>query len=247
MASFFFAVHGAEYAFGAHDFPTSGVFEVEPRQCPGFRFRKSIFIGTTCLDPIQVRQFMELHSVNYNGDTYHLITKNCNYFCKNMCYKLTGNKIPKWVNRLARIGTIALNTCANAYSSSTISCSKGDSDLMRLIVLSQNALSSFNSPWHHFFLFYIIVSTLLSRNEVYHGYRVYECCVVVLQSGSTFSVTPYRNVLCNCAPDMCIHKELSEILHYVFSRLLHSAACQLRGQCQFWPYRFMPSFVFLLY
>uniref|UniRef100_A0ACD5XHI9 Uncharacterized protein n=1 Tax=Avena sativa TaxID=4498 RepID=A0ACD5XHI9_AVESA len=99
-------VHGVEYAFGAHDYPTSGVFEVEPRQCPGFRFRRSIFLGTTCLDPIQVRQFMELQSVNYNGDTYHLIMKNCNHFCKDMCYKLTGSKIPKWVNRLARIGAI---------------------------------------------------------------------------------------------------------------------------------------------
>uniref|UniRef100_A0A453IQX5 PPPDE domain-containing protein n=1 Tax=Aegilops tauschii subsp. strangulata TaxID=200361 RepID=A0A453IQX5_AEGTS len=38
-------VHGVEYAFGAHDYPTSGVFEVEPRQCPGFRFRRSIFLG----------------------------------------------------------------------------------------------------------------------------------------------------------------------------------------------------------
>ncbi|KAL3571699.1 hypothetical protein D5086_025603 [Populus alba] len=46
-------VHGVEYAFGAHDYPTSGVFEVEPRQCPGFKFRRSIFIGTTCLDSIQ--------------------------------------------------------------------------------------------------------------------------------------------------------------------------------------------------
>uniref|UniRef100_A0A453IQY8 PPPDE domain-containing protein n=1 Tax=Aegilops tauschii subsp. strangulata TaxID=200361 RepID=A0A453IQY8_AEGTS len=99
-------VHGVEYAFGAHDYPTSGVFEVEPRQCPGFRFRRSIFLGTTCLDPIQVRQFMELQSVNYNGDSYHLIMKNCNHFCKDMCYKLTGSKIPKWVNRLARIGAI---------------------------------------------------------------------------------------------------------------------------------------------
>lgn len=93
-----------EYAFGAHDYPTSGVFEVEPRQCPGFRFRKSIFMGTTCLDPMQVREFMELNSVNYNGDTYHLIAKNCNHFCKDICYKLTGNSIPKWVNRLAKIG-----------------------------------------------------------------------------------------------------------------------------------------------
>ncbi|XP_074587979.1 deSI-like protein At4g17486 isoform X2 [Curcuma longa] len=99
-------VHGVEYAFGAHDYPTSGVFEVEPRQCPGFRFRKSIFMGTTCLDPLQIREFMELQSVNYNGDTYHLIMKNCNHFCKDICYKLTGNSIPKWVNRLARIGSL---------------------------------------------------------------------------------------------------------------------------------------------
>lgn len=97
-------VHGVEYAFGAHDFSASGVFEVEPRQCPGFRFRKSIFMGTTCLDPIQVREFMEQQSASYNGDTYHLIVKNCNHFCEDICYKLTGNQIPKWVNRLARIG-----------------------------------------------------------------------------------------------------------------------------------------------
>lgn len=97
-------VHGVEYAFGAHDYPTSGVFEVEPRQCPGFKFRKSIFIGTTCLDPAQVREFMEHHAASYNGDTYHLIVKNCNHFCKDICYKLTGKSIPKWVNRLAKLG-----------------------------------------------------------------------------------------------------------------------------------------------
>lgn len=98
------AVHGVEYAFGAHDYPTSGVFEVEPRQCPGFKFRKSILIGTTRLDAVQVREFMERHSASYNGDTYHLIVKNCNHFCKDICYKLTGKPIPKWVNRLAKLG-----------------------------------------------------------------------------------------------------------------------------------------------
>lgn len=99
-------VHGVEYAFGAHDYPSSGVFDVEPRQCPGFKFRKSIFMGTTCLDPNEVRDFMELQSAQYNGDTYHLIVKNCNHFCDDMCYKLTGNPIPKWINRLAKIGSI---------------------------------------------------------------------------------------------------------------------------------------------
>ncbi|KAG5547981.1 hypothetical protein RHGRI_013613 [Rhododendron griersonianum] len=99
-------VHGVEYAFGAHDYPTSGVFEVEPRQCPGYKFRKSIFIGTTYLDPIQVREFMERQSLSYSGDSYQLVVKNCNHFCEDICYKLTGNQIPKWVNRLARMGSL---------------------------------------------------------------------------------------------------------------------------------------------
>lgn len=107
-------MHGVEYAFGAHDYPTSGVFEVEPRHCPGFKFRKSIFIGTTKLNPAQVREFMERQAASYNGDTYHLIVKNCNHFCKDICYKLTGKKIPKWVNRLAKLGSIPLsiNICS---------------------------------------------------------------------------------------------------------------------------------------
>ncbi|KAJ6345956.1 hypothetical protein OIU78_008587 [Salix suchowensis] len=78
---------------------------LSPDSAPGFKFRKSIFVGTTCLDHKQVRDFMERQSADYNGDTYHLIVKNCNHFCEDICYKLTGNRIPKWVNRLARIGS----------------------------------------------------------------------------------------------------------------------------------------------
>ncbi|KAK9073314.1 hypothetical protein SSX86_007638 [Deinandra increscens subsp. villosa] len=104
-------VHGVEYAFGAHDYPSSGVFEVEPRQCPGFKFRRSVLIGTTCLNQGQVREFMEHHAANYNGDTYHLIVKNCNHFCNDICYKLTGKQIPKWVNRLAKLGNIFYYLC----------------------------------------------------------------------------------------------------------------------------------------
>nr|KYP65576.1 UPF0326 protein At4g17486 family [Cajanus cajan] len=113
-------VYGVEYAFGAHDYPTSGVFEVEPRQCPGFKFRKSIFMGTTSLDPFQIREFMERQSANFNGDTYHLIVKNCNHFCEDICYKLTGNSIPKWVNRLARIGSFCNCILPEALKTSTV-------------------------------------------------------------------------------------------------------------------------------
>ncbi|KAJ8774053.1 hypothetical protein K2173_009484 [Erythroxylum novogranatense] len=97
-------VHGVEYGFGAHEHSSTGIFEVEPKQCPGFTFRKSILIGRTDLGPKDVRGFMEKLAQDYPGNTYHLITKNCNHFCNDVCVKLTGKPIPSWVNRLARLG-----------------------------------------------------------------------------------------------------------------------------------------------
>ncbi|XP_021890677.1 deSI-like protein At4g17486 [Carica papaya] len=97
-------VHGVEYGFGAHEHVTTGIFEVEPKQCPGFTYRKSILIGRTDLGPKEVRAFMEKLAEEYSGNTYHLITKNCNHFCNDVCLRLTGKPIPRWVNRLARLG-----------------------------------------------------------------------------------------------------------------------------------------------
>ncbi|KAF8041775.1 hypothetical protein BT93_A0393 [Corymbia citriodora subsp. variegata] len=97
-------VHGVEYAFGAHEYPSTGIFEGEPKQCEGFTFRKTILIGKTDKGPAEVRAVMEDLAQDYRGDAYNLITKNCNHFCNDACIKLTGNPIPNWVNRLARIG-----------------------------------------------------------------------------------------------------------------------------------------------
>lgn len=98
------AVHDIEYGFGAHENDTTGIFEVQPKNCPGFTFRKSIFIGTTDLGPRDVRALMEKLAQEYSGNSYHLISKNCNHFCHDVCLKLTGKSIPRWVNRLARLG-----------------------------------------------------------------------------------------------------------------------------------------------
>ncbi|KAK4262569.1 hypothetical protein QN277_028115 [Acacia crassicarpa] len=98
-------VHGMEYGFGAHEYPTSGVFEVEPKSCPGFIFRRSVFLGTTDMSISEFRCFMESLASKYHGDTYHLIAKNCNHFTDEVCQQLTGKPIPAWVNRLARVGS----------------------------------------------------------------------------------------------------------------------------------------------
>ncbi|KAJ4712686.1 DeSI-like protein [Melia azedarach] len=97
--------HGLEYGFGAHEYPTSGVFEVEPRSCPGFIFRRSVLLGSTNLSRAEFRSFMEHLSGKYHGDTYHLIAKNCNHFTDEVCLQLTGKPIPGWVNRMARLGS----------------------------------------------------------------------------------------------------------------------------------------------
>ncbi|XP_071700095.1 uncharacterized protein [Rutidosis leptorrhynchoides] len=41
-------VHGVEYGFGSHQESESGVFEIEPKKCPGFTFRESMLIGSCC-------------------------------------------------------------------------------------------------------------------------------------------------------------------------------------------------------
>ncbi|XP_047323979.1 deSI-like protein At4g17486 isoform X2 [Impatiens glandulifera] len=97
--------HGCEYGFGAHEYSSSGVFEVEPKSCPGFVFRKSILIGTTDMSRSEFRSLMEHISGKYHGDSYHLIAKNCNHFTDEVCTRLTGKPIPAWVNRLARVGS----------------------------------------------------------------------------------------------------------------------------------------------
>ncbi|WOL07159.1 hypothetical protein Cni_G15897 [Canna indica] len=98
-------VHEMEYGFGAHDYPTSGVFQVEPKSCPGFVFRRSVWLGTTNMSHSEFRSFIEDFAGKYHGDTYHLIIKNCNHFTDEVCRNLTGKPIPGWVNRLARLGS----------------------------------------------------------------------------------------------------------------------------------------------
>ncbi|KAF9613231.1 hypothetical protein IFM89_006332 [Coptis chinensis] len=97
-------VHGMEYGFGAHEYPVSGVFEVEPKSCPGFVYKSSMLLGHTTVPPSEFRAFLESMASEYHGDTYHLISKNCNHFTDDLSLRLTGKQIPGWINRLARLG-----------------------------------------------------------------------------------------------------------------------------------------------
>ena len=92
-----------EYGFGAHDYPTTGVFEVDPKSCPGFSYRRSILLGYTNMLPFEFREFIDNLASDYHGDSYHLILKNCNHFTRDVSMRLTGKSTPKWVNRVAHL------------------------------------------------------------------------------------------------------------------------------------------------
>lgn len=96
--------HGVEYGFGAHDFSSSGIFEVEPQSCPGFQFRRRVKLGTIQLSSKDFKEFMAQIASEYSGNTYHLVVKNCNHFSNDVSTRLTGTSIPGWVNRLAKVG-----------------------------------------------------------------------------------------------------------------------------------------------
>ncbi|KAJ6832252.1 deSI-like protein [Iris pallida] len=99
-------VHGMEYGYGAHVYSSSGVFEVEPKSCPGFIYRRYIRLGTTDMSHSKFCLFLEHLSGKCHGNTYHLVSKNCSHFTDDVCTRLTGKPIPGWVNRLAKLGSI---------------------------------------------------------------------------------------------------------------------------------------------
>ncbi|XP_040381346.1 deSI-like protein At4g17486 [Oryza brachyantha] len=99
-------VHGVEYAYGAHDGAGSGIFEVAPRECPGYAFREAILVGTTELARAEVRALMADLAAEFPGDAYNLVSRNCNHFCDAACRRLVRARIPRWINRLAKIGVV---------------------------------------------------------------------------------------------------------------------------------------------
>ncbi|KAF8698019.1 hypothetical protein HU200_035526 [Digitaria exilis] len=101
-------LHGVEYAYGAHDGASSGIFEVVPRRCPGYTYRESVLVGTTGLTRAEVRAIMAELAAEFPGDAYNLVSRNCNHFCDAACRRLVAGRarIPRWVNRLAKIGVV---------------------------------------------------------------------------------------------------------------------------------------------
>ena len=128
-------VLGAEYVFGGGDTSHSGVTAQRPRIAPpgtGWVFYQTVDIGPLQLSREEVhRAIAELQS-EFPGNSYDLISRNCNSFADVFCRRLTGNGIPGWVNRLAGtvtqlgLDSVARSVAGLPAASSSSSSSKAE-------------------------------------------------------------------------------------------------------------------------
>lgn len=94
-------VGGREYTFAGG----SGVFYHDPKEVPGeATFRESIELGTYNGTSMALDKILDELKPQFPGDSYNILSKNCNHFSDAFVYSLLHVRIPSYVNRLANFG-----------------------------------------------------------------------------------------------------------------------------------------------
>ncbi|RHZ78609.1 hypothetical protein Glove_158g110 [Diversispora epigaea] len=95
-----------EYNFGGHEYDSTGVFYMNPKLGPpNVRFKESFLIGYTSMDKEEIKNVIDELSMEWRGNSYNLLSRNCNHFSSELCSRLVGKPAPNWINRAARLGT----------------------------------------------------------------------------------------------------------------------------------------------
>ncbi|KAJ1257549.1 hypothetical protein BS78_10G004600 [Paspalum vaginatum] len=97
-----------EWSFGYCERGT-GVFSCPPCKNPMYTYRESIVLGKTNCCILKVNQILRELSWEWPGQSYELLSRNCNHFCNTFCEKLEVSKLPGWINRFANAGDAALD------------------------------------------------------------------------------------------------------------------------------------------
>ncbi|KAM0946874.1 putative PPPDE peptidase domain-containing protein [Dioscorea sansibarensis] len=96
-----------EWSFGFCEFGT-GVFSCPPGKNPMYTYRERIVLGETNCSIFKVNQILRELSREWPGESYDLLSRNCNHFCDVFCERLGVPKLPGWVNRFANAGDTAM-------------------------------------------------------------------------------------------------------------------------------------------
>jgi len=102
-------VFGQEWSFGHRDGSQTGVYSHAPRKSELHSYRASISMGDTDLTETEVGRLIKSMSLEWTGDSYDMLTRNCCHFCDELCMHFHVSRpsfvpLPEWVNSLAAAG-----------------------------------------------------------------------------------------------------------------------------------------------
>jgi len=98
-------VNGLEWSFGLSMSETMpGVSCCEPREHPAHRYRQSVRLQNTQLSLEDIAELISQLLEDYPGDDYDLLRRNCCHFADDFARRLGAGKLPRWVQRLAKLG-----------------------------------------------------------------------------------------------------------------------------------------------
>ncbi|KAM7499696.1 hypothetical protein LguiA_024110 [Lonicera macranthoides] len=103
---------GEEWSFGFCEQGT-GVFSCPSGKNPMYTYRECIVLGKTNSSISKVVQILRELTREWPGDSYDLLSKNCNHFCDEFCERLGVPGLPGWVNRFAHAGDAAAEIAGN--------------------------------------------------------------------------------------------------------------------------------------
>jgi len=94
---------GNEWSYGHVEYGT-GVFKCQARGNEQHSYRETASLGRTKLSSRQLATMITQLQKEWQGEKYHLVSRNCQCFCEEMALLLGVSPLPDWIRRFARIG-----------------------------------------------------------------------------------------------------------------------------------------------
>lgn len=95
-------VYGSEYSFGYITDGETGVTKTVARSHPYHVYRETIPMGKTPLTKEEVNLLVEVMKLQWIGDTYDLLSRNCLNYADYFCNLLDVGGVPEWVMSLQK-------------------------------------------------------------------------------------------------------------------------------------------------
>ncbi|CDU19249.1 PPPDE peptidase, putative [Plasmodium yoelii] len=95
-------VYGYEYSFGYVADGKTGVMKSDPRYHPYHVYRESISMGKTPLTKTEVNLLVDVMKLQWIGDTYDILSRNCLNYADYFCNLLDVGGVPDWVMSLQK-------------------------------------------------------------------------------------------------------------------------------------------------